>query len=351
MTETIARKLLAAYLQSRKDHRQAKAGAPPLAPKTLVGYLNAAHKYLECVSGKTFSIREGGGSKPRLLPIFDDIISHSRRWREPFPKREGYTWPIFEELHRMVLEATRDDITAYLDMIPAVFDWLRMGCFTGCRAGEYAQTVAPKGTFSKVPMGNAAGRWQGFATAFIRQDFVFLDKRTHILPINWTTLHHSQEVVQVHVCFRFDKSPNNFVVRKFARGTGFFCPVDAALSIVRRSLILHTTEKEPLGVHRIGTRGGHTYLRSCDVIDTVREACRRAYPDPKHYLRQHITRLVAHSNRVTAAVALHARGWSIERIADRLRWSPEAVKHYIRESSHTIGGMTADAIAGAQLLQ
>ena len=82
----------------------------------------------------------------------------------------------------------------------------------------------------------------------------------------------------------------------------------------------------------------------------MRDACRKAYPDPKHFLRINITRLVAHSNRVTAAVALFVQGWTIERIADRLRWTPASVKHYLRESSHAIGDMTTSAIKGVMVL-
>ena len=128
------------------------------------------------------------------------------------------------------------------------------------------------------------------------------------------------------------------------------CPVEAGLSILRRALILKVSDKEPLGVYRKGDRGRYTYLRSSEIIDVVREACRRAYPDKKHFLRVHIDRLVAHSNRVTAAVALKLQGWSEEEIVDRIRWTVASVKHYLRESSHLIGTMTASAIAGAQLL-
>ena len=72
------------------------------------------------------------------------------------------------------------------------------------------------------------------------------------------------------------------------------------MSIIRRALILKVSEREPVGVHRWGNHGHYTYLRSSDLIDVVRDACRKAYPDPKHFLRVNIDRLVAHSNRVTA---------------------------------------------------
>jgi DNA-binding NarL/FixJ family response regulator len=79
----------------------------------------------------------------------------------------------------------------------------------------------------------------------------------------------------------------------------------------------------------------------------MRAACEAAYPDPTHYLRIHIKRLVSHSNRVTAAVALRAAGLSIEDIAYRLRWKAASVETYLRECYQSIGDVTQKAITGA----
>ena len=339
--------VLATYLKWVKDKGQ--PNGRPYMPKTLVNYLNAAHTYLQLATGQRIPIREPKGQGTKLLPIFGETIAISQKWCQPKAKREGYTWFIFQALRAMVREATRDDITCYLDMVACVFDWIRLGCFTGSRAGEYAQTVAKKGEYSMVPNDPSAGQWAGYATAFVKQDFVLLNRRMVVLPNTWDTLHKSKQVFEVHVCFRFDKSKENFTVRKFRRGTSFMYPVDAVLCILRRALILKVSDKQPVGVYRTGNRGRFTYLRSCEVIEVVRAACRRAYP-PDHFLRLHIDRLVAHSNRVTAAVALYLQNWQIEQIAHRLRWHPESVKHYLRESSHHIGQMTKDAINGAMVM-
>jgi hypothetical protein len=79
----------------------------------------------------------------------------------------------------------------------------------------------------------------------------------------------------------------------------------------------------------------------------MRSACLSAYPNPDHYLRRHITSLVTHSMRVTAAVALAQAGISIEDIAFRLRWSPQSVTTYLRDCTHQIGRLTHAAIVGA----
>ena len=97
-------------------------------------------------------------------------------------------------------------------------------------------------------------------------------------------------------------------------------------------------------MHRFGKTGHYTYLRSSDLISVVRAACKQAYPDPNHFIRLNISCIVAHSNRVAAAVALYHAGWTIEKIADRIRWAPESVKHYIRETEYSVGDMTATAI-------
>ena len=341
---------MATYAFNHQAAVQQKSGKPP-APKTLMMHLNAACLFLEQATGLTIPLKETSGAKqPKLLPIFGDLMSMSQKWSEPKPKREAFTWKIFEALQEMVRELTDEDVTCFLDMVPAVFDWLCLGCFTGSRAGEYAQTVAKVGEYSRVPINAAAGPWQGYAVAFVISDFTFLNDQGHIMKNNRRTLKRSHEVVEFHLRFRFDKSKTNFIIRKFKRGSGFMCPIEAALAILRRALVLKVPAKEPLGVYRKGSRGRYTYLRSSEIIDVVREACRRAYPDPRHFLRVNIDRLVAHSNRVTAAVALKLQGWTEEEIADRIRWTVASVKHYLRECSQLIGDMTASAIAGAQLM-
>ena len=74
---------------------------------------------------------------------------------------------------------------------------------------------------------------------------------------------------------------------------------------------------------------------------------RAAHPDPKHYLRIHIKRLVSHSNRVTAAVALYNAGVKIEDIAFRLRWNSDAVRFYLRDCFRTVGELTERVVNGA----
>jgi hypothetical protein len=85
-----------------------------------------------------------------------------------------------------------------------------------------------------------------------------------------------------------------------------------------------------------------------DFTDKMRHICVSTYPDPQHFLHLHITRFASHSNLVTAAVALHQGGLSIYNIAHCLRWQPQSVAFYLRETSTDIGDYTSQAILGAR---
>jgi hypothetical protein len=82
---------------------------------------------------------------------------------------------------------------------------------------------------------------------------------------------------------------------------------------------------------------------------TMRWACIEAHPDPDHFMRRNIHLLHSHSNRITAAVALHNADVPMEIIAARLRWSVESVKFYLRDCFRAIGQLTERAINGASL--
>ena len=71
------------------------------------------------------------------------------------------------------------------------------------------------------------------------------------------------------------------------------------------------------------------------------------YPDPHHELHQKVKQIVAHSNRVTAAIALSNAGVKIPDIAWRLRWKEESVEHYIRETHAKVGFITDLVVKGS----
>jgi hypothetical protein len=80
---------------------------------------------------------------------------------------------MFQVLHHDVVCLSHDP-SHLLDKLPAIFDWTRLGVFTGSRLGEYGQSKPHKGElFAKVPDSADAGVWANTPLAFIRSDFTF----------------------------------------------------------------------------------------------------------------------------------------------------------------------------------
>jgi hypothetical protein len=132
--------------------------------------------------------------------------------------------------------------------------------------------------------------------------------------------------------------PNNFI-----------CAIKASISILRRAAQLRLPLNYPIGIYWTSTHGDYKFLCGGDISDIMHYACRIAYADDSHYMRQHINRIVAHSNRVTACLALHQAGVTPEDIVFRLHWQVPSVQFYIRESYATLGDLTQKAVAGAVL--
>ena len=352
MQEAEATYILGAYVDHLACTRTNTTTNRPIMAKTLVQHLTASAQYLRLATHLPVAIYANPQSaKPRLLPWLGDIIHTRQQWQQPLPKRLPYTYRMFRALQKFILSALDTDCSLWLDRDNAVFDWSCLGIFTGSRSGEYAQTVAKRGQFACVPASWAApSEWQNTPLAFIQADFTFFDIHMRLVNISLLIDASTPDPAFIHVRFRFDKSSTNFTIRKYKAGTGFLCPVKAARSILRRAATLKVPPSHPLGVFRTHPSGSFTYLQSSDVIKVMRLSVDLAYPDPTHYYRLNRSAVVAHSNRVTAAVALYANGRPIADIAFRLRWKPESVEHYIRECSQLVDDLTIATIQGAQCI-
>lgn len=255
---------------------------------------------------------------------------------------------MFQALARF-LRARQDPMDSFLSVEHAVFDWCRLGLFTGSRVSEYAQTRLRKGTrFNVIPATPDAGIWAGQALAFLRTDFLFYSANHELVPMtDVVALHRKGGVAEVHVRFRFDKSPTNFSIRKFRiTQDPILDPVAAAISCVYRADLLHSPLSEPIGVFR-DRRQGTMFLRDYHISKIMRQACVWAYPNPAHQLRVNILCIVPHSNRITAAVSLKLGGASDEEIAFRLRWHVSSVPTYLRECFTQVGDIVQTTINGA----
>ena len=106
---------------------------------------------------------------------------------------------------------------------------------------------------------------------------------------------------------------------------------------------------EPIGVWSpsVTIPFQYRFIRDSDVSRIMRDACMHAYPDPAHYMRQHIQQIVPHSNRVTAAVCLKNGGANNDEIAFKLRWHPTSVPTYLRDCFQAVGTAMEQTIQGA----
>lgn len=260
--------------------------------------------------------------------------------------------PMFESLSNEITRHFRHDATVLLNRKAAVLDWTGLGLHTGSRIGEYGQSKpTKKEPFAKVPNTREAGEWANTPLAFIREDFQYFDKLLVRHP--YTKCIANPNLAQyVHIRFRYDKSKENFTIRKYKRLSGIIvCPVKRSLSILKRADTLGVPAGYPIGVYRPNGAPANSFafINKDDVKDVMQHACRLAYPDPNHYLRLNIHLLMSHSNRITAAVALYNAGKSIPVIAFRLRWCVESVTFYLRDCFSAIGPLTEAAITGAYL--
>ena len=234
-------------------------------------------------------------------------------------------------LKTTVDDALAADKDAKFSKEAVVYDWVRLGLFTGSRGNEYLQTTGTRLEFSATPEEPSSGDWGGKPLAFILDDFTFL--RHGVILTVTDLLDPTHPPDEVWIRFRFDKGSNNFVTKKFhSTGHYIFDAVSAALSIVLRALLLQLPTEEPLAqfIQSTGPYKDQTvFLNAQDVRGVMRRVCKLAYPNPQHYMHKNFMQIDCHSNRVTAAVVLHDDQVPLDDIAQRLRWSVESVQHYL----------------------
>jgi hypothetical protein len=154
-------------------------------------------------------------------------------------------------------------LTTFISRDYAVWDWLRLGIFTGSRRSEYAQSGLHKNQrFQVIPVNGETGVWGGQPLAFIRADFQFFDSEARRIPQSDVyRLHKRGQVRTVHVRFRYDKSAENFSIRKYSVSSDpILDPVNAAVSILHRADALQVPMLEPVGVYCNHTSGQYSFL-------------------------------------------------------------------------------------------
>jgi len=344
--------LLQGYLHviTTDTHARLPSTKLTLQGSTLLHYLKAASLWFR--TELDINVPVICQSTQKILPAYRDPIAQAFKWGTPQPKREPYTHQMIKTFATQVRTLLKADPHNHTSQFLAVFDWIRLSLFTGSRGMEYCQTTARRHEFSRVPRDISAGAHAGEPIAFLLDDFFFLTVQdTLVSPL--IGIQQPDQVIELQIRFRFDKSPINGRWRKFHRtGHPYLCPVKAGLSIVQRAAVLKVPALDPLGV--FAWTGSckqprtYTYLRSAEVIKIMRGLVVTAHPDPSHYLRQpdRLLCIDCHSARVTACVALSEGNASVEQIAHKLQWSVQSVKHYMRDCSRTVGATTAKVIQG-----
>jgi hypothetical protein len=282
-----------------------------------------------------------------MHPYIREQLAQRAAWTQPKPRKAPFTLEMFQVLSQH-LRAQPDGLDSFLTKEYAVFDWTRLGLFTGSRVSEYAQTrLKATVRFNIIPQTADAGAWAGQALAFLRDDFTFYTSSHELISLPVLHKYHLQgRVTSVHIRFRFDKSPRNFSIRKF-RSTkdAILDPVAAAVSCIHRADLLRIPVWEPIGA--FGTVSSFSFLRDYHITRIMQKTCIWAYPNPNHEMRLQIKCIVPHSNRITAAVALKLGGASDEEIAFRLRWHVSSVPTYLRECFLQVGTVIQQALTGA----
>lgn len=328
------------------------------AEGTIRGYLSAASAVITIYTGHECSTIDSAtitARRPTTEPYLVARISNSAAWKQPKARKECVTMDIFVSMQDILSDLAHDigDMPAFLSMAYLVYDIERLALYTGSRLAEYGQSKVQKGSrFARIPNTPAAGVWANLPLAFMEGDFTFFNASMVRIP-NTACLDPkaSCHIWEVHIRFRFDKSKENFSIRKYRRQKGvMFDPITASINLHRRAAALQIPKDEPIAQFR-NKNGTNTCLYGSHVRDILRQACIRAYPDPNHYCRLHIQGLVAHSNRVTAALCLLLGGASISDIAFRLRWKEGSVPTYLRECFNGIDVAMQRAISGAFAMQ
>lgn len=326
-----------------------------ITDNTARGYIRSAGDWLKTEIHKEvplFTNKGGTKKQEQLDPYLRELLAQRAVHSAPKGQKEPMTSAMLATMEIMAAEASRSRYGIF-SRDAVLYDFTRVGVYTGSRVGEYGIGRAPRGTppdgWIPIPDSrDVPAEWRGRPIVFLPEDFELFNEQ-YVSVDHCQSMRTPQDAVFVHVRFRYDKSTKNFVYRKFRRVDGRLCIVKAVLSILRRH---YSSPRDkygrdtPLGMF-IGANGRQYSIRGSHMQDFMQRACKRAYPNPKHYLRMNIDRLMSHSMRVTAAVLLYNAGVPIDVIAFRLRWSSDAVKLYIREAASMTATLSESAFAGA----
>ena len=160
------------------------------------------------------------------------------------------------------------------------------------------------------------------------------------------------DAAYLEVRFRYTKGVRTWVFRMFAAlPSSPFCPVLAGIRVVSRWSILNPGQHTPLFCFRTTFFSTSvSFLKDTQMTAAFRQSARRVYPDPAHVLNQKADSFGSKSLRVFACLCLKLAGWAEDDISHQLRWSSDAVKFYVRQSTFQTDSVGASLFESALVI-
>jgi hypothetical protein len=180
------------------------------------------------VSKQPISIHTPLSNKPILAPFIAEKIAQQRKWQQPRPKQEAYTFAMLSKFNSQVVKMETSNPNSFLQLHSLVFNTQCLGIFTGGRVSEYSQSKGKLTDVSCVPAPPGTPTELIIPITFVAGDFVFLLDKGIKVPHS-DLFRKPNLATQLLLTFRHDKSGRNYAVRKYGKGRDWLCPIKAAL--------------------------------------------------------------------------------------------------------------------------
>jgi hypothetical protein len=143
--------------------------------------------------------------QPSFHPFLREQLTQRASWGKPRVWIEPFTAAMFNALSAEINSSTDPSGTS-LSPLRTIFDWMRLGLFTGSRLGEYGQSRHTKGSwYNTVPQSINAGQCAGTSMAFIAADFIFFTSDLIVIPHDKVSSFHAKRAVPaIQIRFRFE---------------------------------------------------------------------------------------------------------------------------------------------------
>eukprot|EP00980_Cylindrotheca_fusiformis_P020527 scaffold7592_cov89-Cylindrotheca_fusiformis.AAC.1 len=124
-----------------------------LSSQTVSNYLVSAKAVLQTLASRSIDIYDASSMsrQPRYHPLLGQLLSERRKWTKPLPQKEPFTTEMFQWMLQS-LQQEPLPLVAFVGRRFCVYDWMRLGIFTGFRVSEYGQSQLRAGQrFQRVP--------------------------------------------------------------------------------------------------------------------------------------------------------------------------------------------------------